>query len=323
MKITCLFPIFKNDQPKKFFDYFLNTDFGKQKDVNLLCVMEQTNTQAIEYFKQLNSKKISLFLADKSFTYNDIFYPVIKDLDADVLLIGDVKIKNIDVLFNKCLELNKKGANVVQIMKKHNKFKTFFHNLFGKFYNLFVKLYTTSYDRLNEISLGLYDKDVIDIFKTLPNKCCFIKNTPYLKGFITKTIFVEDNIKTHKNNYLTPTTSLKAVIGSSVVFLLSLIGLILGNIFLTADKSTLNIITILIMILSLLIITFLIPKHFFDIRNTAKTSVNLQTYKLQKPKVKQNNLTQSTKQKKSNDRKVKPKSTTTKNKNAGTKKDKK
>ncbi len=284
MKITCLFPIFKNDNVQDFFIKFTKSKFFKShKDISILVYVQDSNSKAVEFFYEFSKDKpyLNILLTNKNFTYNDAFYNSLKVLDCDILLLGDTKIQNVDLVFTKCLEKQKQGANIVHVQRKQNKFKTFFTRMFRGLYNFFVKLYTSNIDKCNITSLGLIDKDILDILKTLPNKCCFLKNTPVFKGFTTKTIFIDDNVKTYKNNYAYFSSALKIVTLFSSIFFVTLTTLILGNVFLSGDKSVFNIITILTLVISLIIIVFMLPKHFFDIRNSSILQEKLVASKLE------------------------------------------
>lgn len=284
MKITCLFPVFKNDKINEFFPRFIKTNFFKNhQNLSIIIYIEKSNKLNVDFLKNFSENKqyISIYLTDKPFTYNDVFFNALRILDCDTLLLGDTKIQNIDLLFAKCIEKQKQGANIVHVLKKQNKFKSFFSRMFKGIYNFFVKIFTSNIDKCNIPSLGLIDKDVLDILKALPNKCCYLKNTPNFKGFTTKTIFIDDKTSTYKNNFAYFSTPLKVVTFFSCIFFVSLLTLILGNVFLDANKGIFNIFTILVLILSLVIIAFMIPKHIFDIRNSSLLQEKLVANKLE------------------------------------------
>lgn len=273
MKIGCIFPIFKNINVKSFFDKFLKSSFfSEHKDLTIITYIEESNTKELSNLKLLaqNNPCFQVFTTNTSFSYNDAFFNFLKSKTSfDLLLLGDVNIPNIDLIFNKCLEKHNLGANIVFVQKKKKGFKNFISKTNKTLYNFFVKLYTSNEDECNISSLGLIDKDLLDVLKELPNKSCFLKNTNSFKGFKSKTIYIEDNIKTYKENFKVMTPALITTIIFSCIFLATLITLILGNIFFSNNKDLLNIITILILLICLIIICLIFPKHFFDIRNTS------------------------------------------------------
>lgn len=273
MKIGCFFPIFKNINVKNFFDKFLKSKFfSENKDVTIITYIEENNTKELSNLKLLaqDNSCFKIFTTNASFSYNDAFFNFLKNKNNfDLLLLGDINIPNIDLIFNKCLEKYDLGANIVFVQKKKKGIKNFFSKTNKSLYNFFVKLYTSNEDECNIASLGLIDKDILEILKELPNKSCFLKNTDSFKGFNSKTIYIEDNIKTYKENFKIMTPALITTIIFSCIFFVTLLTLILGNIFFTNNKDLLNIITILTLLICLIIICLITPKHFFDIRNTS------------------------------------------------------
>ena len=169
----------------------------------------------------------------------------------------------------------KEKCNVVHVLKKRNGFKGFFKNLFIKTYNFFIKLFTTKKDRFNVVSLGLIDKHVIQLLQVLPNKSCFLKNTKDLKGFETRSIYIDPKTKTYKKSFKTLTSSLITVIASSSAFTIFLLAIILLNVFLSV-APVVNILLAMGMFSCLILNTLFFPKHIFDIRNSKDKNFNFE-----------------------------------------------
>lgn len=276
MDISYLFPIFENDDAKKFFEKFLGSKFFcEQKNVQILTYVikndEKNLTALLELSKQ--NKIFKVIVEENKFTYNDIFKKAMTLIKGEILLLGDAKINNLSFIFSKCVEKYLNGANVVLVKKKYSGFKKFLMNISQSFYNFFIKIFTGKKDRLNIISLGLYDKNVLDVFQTLPDKCCFLKNTKDLFGFSSKTIYIDSNVETYKLNFAKKTFSLLSAIISLSLFIILLITAILLNIFIQDFPVEINIFAIFGFLILFLMTSLLFPKHFYDVRNDVENSI--------------------------------------------------
>ena len=148
--------------------------------------------------------------------------------------------------------------------------KKFFVNFTHNLYNFFIKIFTGKKDRFNVISLGLYDKDVLDVFRALNEKSLFLKNTKDLFGFVSKTLYIDEKVETYKLNFSEITFSLVTAIISSIVFFVMLVLSILLNVLYENISLWYNIFAIFLSLLSLVTFGLFFPKHFFDIRNDEK-----------------------------------------------------
>lgn len=270
MKINYFFPVFKDDDIKKYLSNFKSTNFYKnQKSYNFVFVCENSDEKNLKVLKEelKTNKSNKIITLNKPFSYNDAFKNALEYLNADVVLLGDTKVSRIDLVFEKCLDKYNKNIDVVHIVKKQTKFKAFIFNIVKSVYNFFIRVFTDKTDRLNVISLGLIDKNIIDILKTLPNKCCFLKNTKNLLGFETRTIYIPPKTQTYKLNFKKKTGSLITAIVSGTISVLLIITLILLNCFIKTGSTYYNIIGVLLIVLSFSTAITVLPKHFFDIRN--------------------------------------------------------
>lgn len=270
MNINYFFPVFANDNIKDYLKNFKSSTFFKShENFNFIFVCDQNDktnlaTLKTEVKKNKGSKLITL---NKPFIYNDAFYYAIQYFNGDVVLLGDTKVARIDLVFEKCMQKYNKNINVVHIVKKQTKFKGFIFNILNSVYNFFIKIFTNKLDRLNVISLGLIDKNIIDILKTLPTKCCFLKNTKSLLGFETRTIYIPPKTLTYKLNFKKKTWSLISCIVGTVLTLCLITTLILLNCFIKQNVLVYNIIGVVLIAFSLSTTIITLPKHFFDIRN--------------------------------------------------------
>ena len=270
MKIDYFFPVFKEDDAKAFLTNFSQTKFFiEHKDFNFIFVVEKNDVNNLKYLSETAQKhqEYKVLIADKSFSYNDAFSLAIENFSGDVVLLGDMKIAKIDLIFENCLLKNQKKASVVHVVKKQIGFKGFWKNLFAKIYNFFIKIFTSKKDRLNVVSLGLIDKNVIELLQVLPNKRCFIKNTKDLKGFETRTIYINPQTKTYKPNFKQKTTALKTFFISLALFFVFLVSTILTNTFVKNIPPIINIFLVFMIFASCILCTMVLPKHFFDCRN--------------------------------------------------------
>ncbi len=277
MKIDILFQVDNNSND--FFSAFFSSKFFK------------TTTNATYYFYVKEGVSLD-FLKDVSFRYsirkskndfniNDAFLDYLKqNSSCDVLLLGDTKVANLGKLFEKCLEKNKDGANIVHIKKKKEKITGFFATIKEKFVNFFLSLYTNKKDKFNIPTLGLLDKNILDILRVLPHKACFLKNTNDFYGYNGRTIYIPDSTKCYKENFRTVTQSLKTIFVFLGVNLLSVAGIVLSAVF---SKIILLTLSIFLTLGSLAGIVLLIPKHFLDVR-TKKLGATFESISIQKDK---------------------------------------
>lgn len=273
MKIDILFPVFENSND--FFNTFFSSNFAKTTNATYFFYVKEGTS--LDFLKGV-SFKYSIRKTKSPFNINDAFLDYLKqNSSCDVLLLGDTKVTNLGKLFEKCLERNKEGANIVHIKKRKEKLKGFFATIKEKFVNFFLSLYTNKKDKFNIPTLGLIDKNILDILKTLPHKACFLKNTNDFYGYNGRTIYIPDSTKCYKENFHTVTKSLKTIFVFLGVSLLSVAGIVLSAIF---SKIILLTLSIFMMLGSLAGIILLIPKYFLDVRSKSQgatfESVNIQ-----------------------------------------------
>ncbi|MBQ3214100.1 MAG: hypothetical protein IJB10_03765 [Clostridia bacterium] len=276
MKIEYFFPVFKEDNIKEYLTNFKKTDFFKKNEnYKFLFVCHKEDKANLEYLSKeaLKNENYKILVSDKNFTYNDAFSFSISHFKSDIVLLGDTKILRIDLVFEKCLEKYDKKASVVHIIKKHTGFKGFWKNLGIKIYNFFVKIFTGKKDRCNVISTGLIDKHVIDVLKVLPHKNCFLKNTKNLKGFETRSIYIDSKTKTYKLNFKQKTAFLiSSFVSLGLSFVLLALQILL-NILIKDSLISYNIISTILILVSFITTSILFPKHIFDVRNRENRKV--------------------------------------------------
>ena len=277
MKINYFFPVFENDKFKEVYNEFINSKFfinNKQNSKLVICCFKN-DKENLNFLKNIskNNKNIKTIIFDKKFTYNDAFENCIEYFDGEVVLLGDAKIARIDAVFEKCLEKKEKGADVVHVVKKRKGIKNFFYGILKSVYNFFIKIFTNKKDRLNTISLGLIDKDVLDVLKVLPRKRCFLKNTKDLLGFETRSVYVDCKTKTYKVNYKTKTLSFNVAMTSFICFFAVLFLTTLLNIFISVPVW-INIVLIILSFACFILFVLFFPKHVFDLRNYPTKNAN-------------------------------------------------
>ena len=270
MKISYFFPVFEEDDAKDFFETFLQSKFYAQNSQAEIfvcaCELDKKNVKHLSSLVKKHNN-VKLFLCEQKFEYNDAFSFCLDKFDGDILLLGDCKIKKIEAIFSKCIEKNQKGANVVHVCKKRGKLKSFFVETKNKIYNLFVWLFTGKKEKCNQISLGLIDKNVVDILKTLKPKACFLKNTKSFFGFNSRTIYIDEKIETYEPKLKTNNSSMKLFF-SSIIFsaVLSLLILFLC-LFAKNSAEILIIMCIFFALIGLFVAHIFWQKHKFDVRN--------------------------------------------------------
>lgn len=298
MNIDYFFPVFAEDDAQKFFTKFFKSKFyqkynsvtnktskkddknsGEKQEKNeskVFFVCQKDDAKNLEYLSKqaLIHPEYKVFVVDKNFSYNDAFSIALNYFKGDFVLLGDMKISKLDLVFEKCLQ-KKEKCSVVHVIKKRTGFKGFFKNLFIKFYNFFIKLFTGKKDRFNVVSLGLIDKNIIELLQVLPTKSCYLKNTKELKGFETRSIYIDSKTKTYKKSYATKTSSLVTVISSFCVFIGLTLAIILLNIFL-AVLPIVNILLAMSMFSCIVLCLLFLPKHVFDIRNSSNKISNFE-----------------------------------------------
>lgn len=270
MKIDYFFPIFKEDDTEGFLNNFKKTSFFlENKNFSFVFVVEKDDVNTIKFLSEQakSCPEYKILIANKSFSYNDAFSLAIDGFTGDIVLLGDMKIAKLDLIFANCLSKKQKNASVVHVVKKQTGFRGFWKNLSAKIYNFFIKIFTSKKDRLNVVSLGLIDKNIIELLQVLPNKRCFIKNTKDLKGFETRTIYINPKTKTYKPNFKQKTTALKTFFISLSLFFV-LLGLVIAvNKLLNVVPPIINIILVFLIFSSFILCSMILPKHFFDCRN--------------------------------------------------------
>lgn len=285
MKLEYFFPVFKEDNIEEYLKNFKSTSFYKKhKESKFMFVCEKEDKNNLEYLSKeaLKNEDYKIIILDKPFSYNDAFYQALPHFKADVILFGDTKIIRIDAVFEKCLEKYSKEVKIVHIVKRNKGFKGFFKNMFQKIYNFFIRIFTSKKDRCNVISLGLIDKDIVDLLKVLPGKCCFLKNTKNLKGFESRTIYIDSKTKTYKPNLKQKTSALLGTYVFAGITSFLIVLQILLNVIIKANLSVYNIISTLTILLCICTIVILIPKHVFDVRNRENLNQNFNIEQINK-----------------------------------------
>lgn len=270
MKIDYFFPVFKEDDAKIFLTSFVKTNFFAQhKDFNMYFVVESKDKNNLDYLSSeaIRHPEYKVIVANREFSYNDAFSLAVEHFKGEAVLLGDMKLARNDLIFENCIQKKQKNASVVHVVKKRTGFKGFWFNLWAKVYNFFIKIYTGKRDRFNVISLGLIDKNIVELLQVLPNKRCFVKNTKDLKGFETRTIYISPKTKLYKTNYKKKTNALITFFVSMGVFFLSLFTTILTNSLVPYLPPIVNILFVFVIFASLILCAMNLPKHFFDCRN--------------------------------------------------------
>lgn len=269
MKISYFFPIFKDDDAKTFFEKFLKGKFyNTHPSSQIILVVYKDDLKNLDYLKALSKKhaNMQVYVAQKRFSFNSAYKAVLEYIDGDVLLLGDLKVPNIDPLFEKCIQKHEGGAKLVHIVKSYPKFKSFFKNIGKKIYNFFVRLFTSKTDACNITSLGLLDSSVVDILKTIPQKCIFLKNTKDHYMLPSSDVYVDYRVQSHEQSFRKTTFALKSAMTSAITFSLLLVFLVLFNTF-VGEVLALNLVCILIEVALFIVFIMALPKHIFDCRN--------------------------------------------------------
>ena len=134
------------------------------------------------------------------------------------------------------------------------------------------KFYIYKEEKLNIISLGLIDKNLLQVFAVLPRKSCFLKNTKDFYGFEGRSIFVDSKTKTYKPNYKQKTSSLIMFFTFVILFVGLVALLVLLNTVASNVVPAVNILLVFLCLSSLVVANIMLPKHFFEVRNQVKTN---------------------------------------------------
>ena len=286
MKITYFFPVFRDNNAKVFFDEFLKSDFYLSHDTqDIVCVVNATDKENVDYLKDISAKEpiFKVFLSEKDFSFNSAFKSSLDYFEGDVVLLGDLKVPKIQLLFEKCLQKHQKGAKIVHVSKHYGKVKGFFVSIWRAVYKMFSRFFTGKTDAYNIESLGLLDKDFVELIKELPHKCCFLKNTKDHYEISSGNIVVDGKVPHHKTELKKSTLAIKTCMVCSLLFATNLLLLLLLNLTIEGLFMT-NILIALLEILLAIMIIVTIPKHFFDCRNIVyeRESITLDLLKQEK-----------------------------------------
>ena len=245
----------------------------------MLIYVNASDKKNFDYVKTLaNTYNTFVFVSKKPFNYNDVFLHAINNTKTDVLLLGDLKVPNLDILFKNCIVRYEEGADIVHIIKKKSGVKKFFCKIKTGFISPFIRLFTNKSEKFNATSLGLIDSDILDILKSLQPKATFLKNTSNFYGFNSRTIFIDDKIPTYAENFKIMTKPLKSSIVCGSIAIISLLLIIFGNLFMTNGKIVLNILSTFALISSIAVLLLLIPKHYLNIRTGINKNVNFKRF---------------------------------------------
>lgn len=266
MKLSYLVPIYDTKSITPFIKGIVDSDFfAKNECAEMILCLKKDDKLDDEALKILSNINVVMLKADKDFSFNDAFYASIEHVSGDALLLVDTHLKNTPALITKCLKKHENGARIVFVKKKREKTKGFFYNIFEKVYNLFISIYTGKRDKGNIISMGLIDKYVVDLLKSIPHRRCALKNTDNLYKVKTSTIYVNPNMPCEKTNIKVKTSSKTATIVSGIAGVALIALAIIINIF--THLFLLNTITIFVAILCIITSLLALPKHIYDCRN--------------------------------------------------------
>lgn len=267
MKISYIMPIF-NESNIKNLSIFFKSKFFAENDENevIICstknMLKNKDVQKIK--KEHNAKIVEM---PENFTYNDAFKIAVVNVSGDVLLLGDLKINNLDVVFGECLKKYDSGANYVHVKIRKSGFKGWCKKIVQNIYNFFTNIFTNKYDDCNITSLGLYDKNCIELFKALQNKGPFLKNTKNFIGQKKKTVYLKKEVDHYSPNYKQITPPLKAFFVSQIIVGICILALVLFSIFIKKNLAVYIIVASLTLILFVLLSVIFYAKHIFNIRN--------------------------------------------------------
>jgi hypothetical protein len=270
MKISYIFPVNETGKPiKEFFSEFKKKSvYLSNKEKEVFFIVSKSNEEDVKYLNSLaiRDENIKIILTNKTVDSSVALKLCLPYIKGDIVLLGDTRTEKLDLIFEKMLKRNEKGANIVQVKKKSGKFKEFFKKYAQVVYNFLVKLFTGKKDSCCETSIVLLDKLVLDVFVALEDKANFLRVCKELEGINIKTIYIDGKMVTEKKDLKTITGALITTYITSGVIGALLLSVLFVNIFAKTSLVGFNLIICGIIFVSLMCFILSICKHILDIR---------------------------------------------------------
>ena len=269
MKISYIFPVVAEKPIKEFFtDFKTKSVFSKQKEKETFFVVEKNDEETIKYLNSLaiRDEGIKIIITEKKVESAVALRLCMPYISGDVALLGDTKTEKLDLIFEKMLAKQEKGANIVHINKKHSKFKEIFNKCGNVVYNFLVKLFTGKKDSGCVTSIVLLDKLVIDVLSVLPEKSNFLRISKDLEGINIKAVYIDNKMSVEKIDYKRNTPSLIATYVLTGIIGACLLSVLFVNIFAKTNLLGFNLIVCGIIFVCLVAFIIAISKHILDVR---------------------------------------------------------
>lgn len=143
---------------------------------------------------------------DEKTSYNTQITQAFYHATGECVVVCDIESPRYVEYFQQILTSWLKGAKIVRLKKVKptkfwDKFKQFFVDLKNKIYNIFLKLSGYTVDNLCVNSFQLFDKQVFNLIKAIPEKNAYLRNCSEFSYFNTVELQTDENIKL-KNNKL-------------------------------------------------------------------------------------------------------------------------
>ena len=269
MKVSYIFPV-RNEKPiKEFFtDFKTKSVYTKQKSKETFFVVEKSAEETIKYLNSLaiRDENIKVIITEKQVEATVALKLCMPYISGDVALLGDTTTEKLDLIFEKMLAKQEKGANIVQVKKKHSKFREFFKNCANAVYNFLVKLFTGKKDSGCVTSIVLLDKLVVDVLSVLPDKSNFLRISNNLEGINIKTVYIDNKMTVEKENLKKTTGALITTYVIAGIIGACLLSILFVNTFAKTNLLGFNLIMCGIIFIFLMSIIMSISKHILDVR---------------------------------------------------------
>lgn len=283
MRISYFVYMRKEENALDYLKKLTNSDFFTNNETSELTICFPSIIKDKNKIKALLKNKCDTFLiySDEEITINDGFYKAVDHMEGDVCILLDSAVRSFAPLVKKCLEKHEKGARIIKVCRRYRGIKSFFHRIGQSIYGFFCRIFASKTDEGNVLSLGLIDKYVLDLMKTLPQKRCLMKNSSGLYDVPTATIYV-DYKKLPKDTVTRSSTSdmRNFIIFTTLTPMLITI-IVLLNIF-TSPHIIINFALVLLTIFSTILACTSLPKHIFMCRNFPLNKIKIKEEKIEK-----------------------------------------
>ncbi len=204
-KYSIVVPVYNEEKSiPLFYDAITKTMDSLQEPYEVIFVNDGSKDKTVEVVKGLieKNKKIKLLSFSRNFGQLPAIYCGFEHAEGDAVVCMDVDLQDPVEVVPKMIEKWKEGYEVVHGKRTKRKGEGFIKKITSTLYLKFIRLISGLNIPENVGEFKLFDRKVIDVFKSMPEHDMYLRSSSIWVGFKqTEVEFVREERAVGKTNY--------------------------------------------------------------------------------------------------------------------------